>query len=590
MYRLARRIIVLRGPAFAAAIAYGVNPVARNSIAEGRLGPLVLFGVLPFLLLRLQGLAEGDERQGRVLRLALLAVLLGAFYPLGLAIFVFVALLMLLTIVLVPVKGSGRVVTRALGYSVAASLIACVLLLPWPLAYVGGTGDAAALGFAYRPSLTLSEVLRFDTGPATASWVMWGLVFAAAVPLFLATGSRLAWAARGWVLALAGWAAVWVPAAFFPHVSVPAPEAGLTVAALGLSLALGVGVSVLVDGMEGMKFGWRQPAAILGVVAVLLPFLGFAVDVLDGRWDAPTRAYTSELAFTSSLTARGQFRMLWIGDPQVLPLDPVVLDDGVGYTLTRNGPGDVTQQWRAPEHDADHVLGHAIELAQRGLTGRLGRMLAPMGVRYVVLPTGQGKGGGAHAKAPAGLRRTLDDQLDLAQLRTVAGITLYSNLAYAPLLSVVPEGTEVPTGSRDPNVAALSTDLSSAVPVDQRAPRAGTLLWQEAHDTGWEADGVRRAAPSDAFGWTNGYTVTRAGSVSVHYRQQWERWAMLAGMLVIWVVALMRWTRTRTRRDPAERAAARERRRRERSLDEAPPRSTTKPSTGSGCDDRRIPP
>ena len=45
---------------------------------------------------------------------------------------------------------------------------------------------------------------------------------------------------------------------------------------------------------------------------------------LDGRWDAPTRAYTSELAFTSSLTTRGQFRMLWIGDPQVLPLDPVV--------------------------------------------------------------------------------------------------------------------------------------------------------------------------------------------------------------------------------------------------------------------------
>ncbi len=356
MYLLARRIIVLRGPAFAAAIAYGVNPVARNSIAEGRLGPLVLFGLLPFLLLRLQRLAEGDERKGRLLRLAMLAALLGAFYPLGLAIFVAVALLLLLTIVLVPVKGSGRVVSRAFGYSVAASLLASVLLLPWPFAYVGGSGDAAALGFAYRPSLTLSEVLRFDTGPATASWVMWGLVFAAAVPLFLATGSRLAWAARGWVLALAGWAAVWVPAAFFPHVSVPAPEAGLTVAALGLSLALGVGVSVLVDGVHVMKFGWRQPAAILGVVAVLLPFLGFAVDVFDGRWDAPTKAYTSELAFTSSLTARGQFRMLWIGDPQVLPLDPVVLPDGVGYTLTRNGPGDVTQQWRAPEHDADQVL------------------------------------------------------------------------------------------------------------------------------------------------------------------------------------------------------------------------------------------
>jgi hypothetical protein len=437
--------------------------------------------------------------------------------------------------------------------------------LPWPLAYVGGSGDAAALGFAYRPSLTLSEVLRFDTGPATASWVMWGLVFAAAVPLFLATGSRLAWAARGWVLALAGWAAVWVPATFFPDVSVPAPEAGLTVAALGLALALGVGVSVLVDGVRGMKFGWRQPAAILGVVAVLLPFLGFAADVVDGRWNAPTHAYTSELAFTGSLTARGQFRMLWIGDPAVLPLDPVVLGDGTGYTLTRNGSGDVTQQWRAPEHDADQVLDDAIGLARAGLTDRLGRMLAPMGVRYVVLPTGQGKGGGAHAPASPSLRRTLDAQLDLAQLRTSAGITLYQNLAYAPLLSLVPEGTDVPRGSRDPNAAALGTDLTTAVPVDGRVPAPGTLLWEEAHDSHWEADGARVPVPEDAFGFINGYVVTRSrGAVSVHYTQQWQRWALLGGMLVIWIVVLWRWRRTRVQRDPAERSAARERRMRER--------------------------
>ena len=47
-------------------------------------------------------------------------------------------------------------------------------------------------------------------------------------------------------------------------------------------------------------------------------------------------------------TAKGEFRMLWVGDPAVLPLEPVVLRDGTGYTLTRNGPGDVTEQWRAP--------------------------------------------------------------------------------------------------------------------------------------------------------------------------------------------------------------------------------------------------
>jgi GT2 family glycosyltransferase len=563
-YRLSRRVTALRGPAFAAAIAYGVNPVARNSIAQGRLGPLVLFALLPFLLGRIVHLTEGDTRKGRVLRLAVLAALLAAFYPIGLGIFVAVGALMLLA---VPITWGGRAALRAFGISIAASLLALVLLFPWPLAYASGSGDAAALGFSFRPDLSLSQVMRFDTGPAAASWIMWGLVFAAAVPLFLATGERLAWAARAWVLALAGWAAVWVPSTFFPNFSVPAPEAGLTVAALGLALALGIGVSVLVDGMKDMKFGWRQPAAILGAVAVLLPIVGFVGDAFDGSWGAPSTAYTTDLAFTSSLAARGQFRMLWLGNPTVLPLEPVVLDDGVGYTLTRNGSGNVLQQWRAPEHDADGVLTDAIRLAEAGLTNRLGRMLAPMGIRYVVLPNGQGKDGGAHAPVPAAVRRAIDDQLDLAQLRTDAGVTLYENLAYAPILSVVPDGTDVPTGSKAPNLQALSTDISNAAPVDGTATQTGTLLWGEANDSAWEATAGRTLRHTDAFGWANGYPIDRRGEVSVEYTNQWQRSAFLAGMAVIWLIVVLRWRATRTRRDPAERAAERERRRRARDDD-----------------------
>jgi hypothetical protein len=96
-------------------------------------------------------------------------------------------------------------------------------------------------------------------------------------------------------------------------------------------------------------------------------------------------------------------------------------------------------------------------------------------------------------------------------------------------------------------------------------PAPGTLLWEEAHDSHWEADGARVPVPEDAFGFINGYVVTRSrGAVSVHYTQQWQRWALLGGMLVIWIVVLWRWRRTRVQRDPAERSAARERRMRER--------------------------
>jgi hypothetical protein len=561
-YRLGRFTIGFRGPALAAGLVYGINPVARNAIAQGRLGPLVLFALLPFLLLRVVRLGDRDDtRRGRVLRLAVLAALLGAFYPAGVGLFL---LAVFACVIAIPIAGRAKATLRAFGIAIVASIGALVLLFPWPLAYAHAGTDKASLGFAYRPALDLAQVLRFDSGPASAGWVMWGLIVAAAVPLFVATGERLAWTARGWVLALVGWAAVWVPAQFFPRTSVLAPEAGLTLAALGLALCVGITVSVFVDGIHSFRFGWRQPAAIIGAFAIVLPALAFTADVFDGRWDAPASGWANDLAFTESSASKGEFRMLWAGDPAELPLDPVVLRDGTGYVLTRNGPGDVTEQWRAPEHDADHVIDRALVLAESGRTNRLGRMLAPMGVRYVVVPSTQGRGGGAIRDTSVALRRAMAQQLDLARLRSSRGLVLYENVAYSPIrASVSPPA--LPVDSRRPNRAALTTDLTRAVPLPSRgATAAGTAFWGEAYDSEWKATGDGDALRhQESFGWANGFVVDQRATVSIAYEAQWVRWAMLGGALIIWLLVIWRWRRTRVRRDPSTRAvAARQRRER----------------------------
>jgi GT2 family glycosyltransferase len=563
--RLAGRVIDLRGPALVAGLAYGVNPAARNAIAEGRLGPLVFFALLPFLMLRVLRIAEGsDVRRGRFLRLAVLTAFLAAWYPAGLGLFVAATGALVLA---VPIARGGRTAVRALGIAALASLAAVVLLFPWPLAYLDAGVDRAALGFAFRPDLDLSQIMRFQSGPSGAGWAMWGLVVAAAVPLFVATGDRLAWTARGWMLALVGWAIVWVPARFFPSTSVLAPEAGLTIAALGLAIALGIAFSVLIDGIHSFKFGWRQPAVILGGVAILLPMLAFTADAADGRWHAPSSDWTTTLAFTESLTAKGQFRMLWVGQPAVLPLDPVVLADGTGYTLTRNGPGNVIEQWRAPQHSADHVVDDAIDLAERGLTQRLGQLLAPMGVRYVLLPSVQGSGGGAVAPAPARLRNALAQQLDLAQLHADGGLVLYENLAYVPIRAVVTGAAAdaVPTGKVDPARATLDANLFGARPVESGPVPAGTVLWGEAYDSSWHATGAGATLRHQAtFGWANGFVLPHRGRVAISDTAQWQRWAGLGLVLVIWLAVMWRWRRTRTRRDPARRASGAPRERRDR--------------------------
>ena len=565
-YRLTRRIVGLRGPALAAGLAYGVNPVARNAIATGRFGPLVFFLLLPFIVHRVIRLARLDadvtedvepeaakrphRPRGRFLRLALLVTLAAACYPVAPALVVVASAAFVLA---APLARGWAASLRALGISILAALVAVVLLFPWPLAYVVPHLDAASLGFAFRPDLGLSELVRFDVGPSGGGWAMWGLIVAAAVPLFLATGARLGWAARGWVLAIVGWAIVWVPEQVSPDRSMLAPEAGLALAALGLALALGIGASVLVDGIRHYRFGWRQPAAIIGGIAILLPMLGFAADTLDGRWHAPTSGWVDSLAFTSALTAKGQFRMLWLGDPSVLPLDPVVLRDGTGYSLTRNGSGDATELLRAPEHDADHVVDHAIEVARDGLTNRLGRLLAPVGVRWIALPSTQGPGGDEPPVPLRGWRKVLDGQLDLARLRSASGLALYENLAWIPLRASVPAAGAgaVPTGSTDPTRAALDTDLSSARPLTSGETAApGVVLWGEAYDGEWHASassGGAALAHFRAFGWSNGYRVTRRTPVAISFGAQWQRWALLGVALLIWLFVVFWWWRTRAR-------------------------------------------
>src|SRR5262249_46597375 len=142
-YRLSRYAIGFRGPALAAGLAYAINPVARNAIAQGRLGPLVLFALLPYLLLRVVRLgARDDARRGRVLRLAVAAALLGAFYAAGLGLFVVAVGTF---VIAVPIAGGARRMVRAFGITIAAALGAVVLLLPWPLAYAHAGVDKAAL-------------------------------------------------------------------------------------------------------------------------------------------------------------------------------------------------------------------------------------------------------------------------------------------------------------------------------------------------------------------------------------------------------------------------------------------------------------
>ena len=56
------------------------------------------------------------------------------------------------------------------------------------------------------------------------------------VMAIIAWMASMVWVARGWALYLVGVAVVWVPVQFAPSQPMPAAEAGLSIAALGMDL------------------------------------------------------------------------------------------------------------------------------------------------------------------------------------------------------------------------------------------------------------------------------------------------------------------------------------------------------------------
>ncbi len=588
-YRLARRIGGQRAAAAATAIAYGVNPVSRNAIAQGRLGPLVMYALLPFLVALLVriGSYEASERLRRpLLGLVIVTAVAAAWYPPAALAAVVVALAFLVT---APLVGEGRAGARALGGALAGVAGAAVLLFPWVLTLRDAADDPAAFGFAFRPDLGLEAVLRFASGPSGGGIATWGLLAAAGAGLLVASGPSLAWAARGWVLAVVGWAIVLVPSKIAEGTAVPAPEAGLTVAALGVAIAAGVGMSGIaaLGRAMGAKLGgtrgttpeelagstatselapdvsgadaqaldrrhrrWPQMGAVVAIAGVVVAVAGFVADSGSGRWDAPDGSWPETVAFSRDLLHEGDFRILWAGDASVLPLDPVEVDTDLAYSLSRNGGGVATEMWRAPVESADRELARALGVAVAQRSTRVGRILAPYGVRYVAVPITNGPGGRAAPK-PRGLLAGLRAQLDLVRLRTEAGLVLYENRAWFPSTAVVTGGAaqRLPRDPADRLRAAVRIDLSGARPLRGGPARPGTVLDAEAYDDGWQAESDgRQLAHRRAFGITNAYEVTERGRVTISHDGQGTRYGLIAFQIVCWIVVLMIWARSRVRR------------------------------------------
>jgi len=584
MWRLAKPVGSRRSR-IVALVVYAAVPVPYNALAGGRWGGLVMYALSPWILSQLAAASRvapwgdlgGEPGPGvrdrplfqRMIAVGVLTALATLLSPAAIAL---VPILAVALVVGGLFAGQIAGALRMLYVGFGGAIVAFVLQLPWSRTFVS-TDWAAVAGTSSaggRP-LGLGQIVRFQTGSLGAGALGVMFLIAAALPLLIGRQWRVSWAVRSWAVALAGLTGVWVASRGWLPGDIPAPEMLLAPAGVGLALATAMGMAAFEVDLPDYHFGWRQILSLVAGAALVLGVVPVVGAVLGGRWETPRGDYNRTLGFLNKEAETAPFRVLWLGDADVLPLagwrlDAPAIDDlGRGSTLTYatsdNGLPDLQDRWAGSPSAATTHLADALQVAADGGTSRLGGLLAPMGVRYVVVPLGAAPA--PYAKQPAArpdaLLSLLDGQLDLSTIDVNIGVIVYRNDAWGPTRALLPAGTELPSGGpalpdrfvpqlqgAPPALPDNTGYVGATGPIDQPSV---VYLGAAAAD-GWhlKVDGVD-APRSDALGWANSFAVDTTGDATLSFDTSWLRPLLLVGQVALWLVALVYLLRVRVTRD-----------------------------------------
>ena len=191
-------------------------------------------------------------------------------------------------------------------------------------------------------------------------------------------------------------------------------------------------------------------------------------------------------------------RVLWLGEPSVLPAAGVDLGDGLAFAVT-DGPADLLDQVPLRLVDGEGLSGvhDAVRTLLAGTTSRVGGLLAGWGVQYVAVVE---RGAAApytavESPAPDALLASLHRQLDLERVEGLnRAVAVFANPVAEPVHAVVRDrtGRAVPVDLGRPGWGRL--EATTVVAGSYRAA-IGPEGWWRIEDHDGEAEPVEDGAP-----------------------------------------------------------------------------------------------
>ena len=185
----------------------------------------------------------------------------------------------------------------------------------------------------------------------------------------------------------------------------------LAVCGLGVAVCIGI-VAATISAEEVAP--WRRFVSGVGAVGIVFLLVAASVIVLGGRVGLRGDVFVDTLTFTQANEGEAEAsRVLLVGPASEMPGDSRLVEGGAYRVVSAPAP-DLGEIRLAPRGDLDDALRTSLQQAVDGETRRIGGLLAPYGVRWIVV---LGDSDGVDAD-PASLawRNVFAGQLDLLPL------------------------------------------------------------------------------------------------------------------------------------------------------------------------------
>jgi GT2 family glycosyltransferase len=443
-----------------ASVAYMALPLGLDMISQGRIDVLLVVAGLPFIVRRLFELMDvpGFRTQpyaepvafghrgwrttyaGQRMIAVMLVAILTAMVPATLI----AVTLIVLGVFLARLFESDEGVKTSGKWRFLGSLWLNVAILLLPLSVDVGLAGRRALGvFGLTrgpwsvPSF--AELLRGGDGGFGLSWAGWLLPGAALIGLLLCKGDRRRIATKGASIASLTLILAALDARHWMGSFAPDLDVLVALYVVMLALLIGLGVSALENDLREAGFGWRQFAAGLSVTALIVAIVPFAAIFASGRFDLPTTSVAESLS-TLAPSPAGGYRVLWLGDPSVLPLAGWSVAPGLAAATSMNGLPGGTSLFTTPDSGTSNVVLDAVQSALEGQTVRLGELLAPAGISTIVVmnssaPELQGVQTVPLHPVPKVLLTALGRQSDLSLELQTKSVEVFSNSLFHGIVS-----------------------------------------------------------------------------------------------------------------------------------------------------------